>query len=89
MTVGSLCFIFYNQSLGKRWVMVVVGYYSNSKAFVKHKPRERIRQNGESWVPTKRFNPSLLVLKAVLSGPPPAVYLPQTKLRDILVACQL
>ena len=21
MTVGSLCFIFYNQSLGKRWVM--------------------------------------------------------------------
>ena len=84
MTVGSLCFIFYNQSLGKRWVMVVVGYY-----FVEHKPRERIRQNGESWVPTKRFKPSLLVLKAGLSGPPPAVYLPQTKLRDILVAYQL
>ena len=30
MIVGSLCFIFCNQSLGKRWVMVMVWYQFRS-----------------------------------------------------------
>ena len=57
--VFALSFIIRVWARGGSWLWLG----TNSKAFVQHKPRERIRQNWEIWVPTKHSNPSLMVLK--------------------------
>ena len=68
VVVFALSFIIRVWARGGSWLWLG----TNSKAFVEHKPRERIRQNRESLVPTN-VNLSLLVLKARLSCPLPAV----------------